>query len=147
MFEEQTISDSVWSFSTISAMVNVKIKQARNLCITSCFVTGLQGLHTPIPAPELAWIRRIISDLFLSSHGMDASKVKSWWNKVLLSCEGIFKSKPVWYRRRVETQSRSWASCHRHMRNARNKDNTRLFLIEEWLSRNQIQAYFLRLSV
>ena len=33
------------------------------------------------------------------------------------------------------------------MRNARNKDNTRLFSIEEWLSRNQIQAYFLKLSV
>ena len=30
-------------------------------------MTGLQGLHTPIPALELAWIRRIISDLFLSS--------------------------------------------------------------------------------
>ena len=33
------------------------------------------------------------------------------------------------------------------MRNARNKHNKRLFSIEEWLSRNQIQAYFLRLSV
>ena len=33
-----------------------------------------------------------------------------------------------------------------NMRNARGKD-TRLFSIEEWLSRNQIQAYFLRLSV
>ena len=32
------------------------------------------------------------------------------------------------------------------MRNARNKDNTRLFSIEEWLSRNLIQAYFLKLS-
>ena len=38
---------------------------------------------------------------------MDASKVKSWWNKVLLSCEGTFKSEPISYRRRVETQSRS----------------------------------------
>ena len=28
------------------------------------------------------------------------------------------------------------------MRNARNKDNARLFSREEWLSRNQIQAYF-----
>ena len=33
------------------------------------------------------------------------------------------------------------------MRNARNKDNARLFSREEWLSRNQIQAYFSRLSV
>ena len=33
------------------------------------------------------------------------------------------------------------------MRNARNKDNPWLFSIEEWLWRNQIQAYFLRLSV
>jgi len=32
------------------------------------------------------------------------------------------------------------------MRNARNKDNARLFSREEWLSRNQIQAYFSRLS-
>ena len=30
-------------------------------------------------------------------------------------------------------------------RNARNKDNVRLFSREEWLSRNQIQAYFSRL--
>ena len=29
----------------------------------------------------------------------------------------------------------------------RNKDNTRMFSIDEWLLRNQIQAYFLRLSV
>ena len=52
-------------------MVNVKIKQARNLCITSCFVTGLQGLPLLFPktALELAWIRRIISDLFLPSLG------------------------------------------------------------------------------
>lgn len=34
-----------------------------------------------------------------------------------------------------------------HMRNARNKDNGRLFSREEWLSRNQIQAYFSRLFV
>ena len=33
------------------------------------------------------------------------------------------------------------------MRNARNKGNARLFSREEWLSRNQIQAYFSRLSV
>ena len=33
------------------------------------------------------------------------------------------------------------------MRNARNKDNVRLFSREEWLLRNQIQVYFSRLSV
>ena len=27
--------------------------------------------------------------------GMDASKAKSWWKKVLLSCEGTFKSEPI----------------------------------------------------
>ena len=31
-------------------------------------------------------------------------------------------------------------------RNARSTDNARLFSREEWLSRNQIQAYFSRLS-
>ena len=89
-------------------MVNEKIKQARNLCIISCFVTGLQGLPLLFPktALELAWIRRIISDLFLSSYGMGASKAKSWWNKVLLSWEGLFKSK-IWCRRTVEMQRRS----------------------------------------
>ena len=72
---------------------------------------------------------------------MDPSKAMSWGNKVLLSSEGIFNA---------GEESGCKADPEQvaiDMINARNKDNAGLFSREEWLSRNQIQAYFSRLSV
>ena len=81
----------------------------------------------------------------ITSNGLGTSKTKDRKENILSLCQGLSEG-AICRRRTISTESRPTRQVSMDMRNVRTEENKLLFSREEWLTRNQVQSYFSRLS-